>query len=156
MSNLNDRQQAAYSQLDWMAGGAMGDVVEELHKEGHVSDAHYVTACRFLHDLRRSHGTSDGIVGQLCERVQTSTRERLAPPGGGDFDAYERVRRVLDGLFGHERRLIGFLVVQKELARGSLSDFGRQMSGYKTNKTTRAYAVGRINGLLASIAELYG
>lgn len=156
MSNLNDRRHAVALQLDWMAGGAMGDVLEELHKEGHVSDAHYVATCRFLHDLRRSHGTSDGIVGQMCERVQTSTRERLAPPGGGDPDAWVRVMRALNGLAWHERMLFSYLVRQKELARGSLSDFGRQVSGYKTNKTTRAYAVGRINSLLASIAELYG
>lgn len=140
--------------MDLLAGGAAGDIVSELHKEGHISDHAYVVFCRFLHDLRMCHGTSDGIVGQLSERVQSSTRARLAPPGGGDPDSYARVRKVFDGLFDHERRLFGYLVTQRERAFNSLSDFGRQTSNYKTNKTTRAYTVGRVNGLVASIAEL--
>ena len=156
MSNYRDRYAELSSQIDWMAGGAMGDVVDELHREGHVSDAHYVASCRLLEDMRRSHGTSDGIVGQVCERVQSSRRERLAPPGGGDPDAFARMTRLLDGLAGHERRLLNFLIVQRELARGSLSDLGRMSSGYKTNKTTRAFAVGRVMSLLASIHEVYG
>jgi hypothetical protein len=152
MSSLKDRQNA---QIDWMAGGAMGDVVDELYKEGHVSDVEYVACCRFLDDLRRSHGTSDGIVSQVCERVQTSRRERLAPPGGGDPDAFARVTRFLDGLPQHQRAWINFLIVKREVARGSLSDLGRIFSGYKTNKTTRAFATGRVTAIVASIAESY-
>jgi hypothetical protein len=141
--------------FDLSAGGAAGDIISELRKEGHISDWAFVTFHRFLHDLRCCHGTSDGIVGQLAERVQTSTRSRLAPPGGGDPDAYARVRRVLDRMLDHERQLFGYLVKQRELARGSLSDFGKQTSGYRTNKTSRAYSVGRISGLVATVAELW-
>lgn len=156
MSNLRDRQSQLSTQIDWMAGGAMGDVVDELYKEGHVSDLEYVACCRFLDDMRRSHGTSDGIVGQVCERVQTSTRERLAPPGGGDPDAFARVTRLLNSLPTHQRAWISSLIVKREVARGSLSDLGRIFSGYKTNKTTRAFAVGRVTAIVASIAEAYG
>jgi hypothetical protein len=152
MSSLRDRQNA---QIDWMAGGAMGDVVEELHKEGHVSDAEYVACCRFLEDMRRSHGTSDGIVSQVCERVQTSRRERLAPPGGGDPDAFARVTQLLNGLPHHQRTWMNSLILKREAVRGSLSDLGRIASAYKTNKTTRAFAVGRITAIFASIAEQY-
>jgi hypothetical protein len=141
--------------VEWMAGGSMADVVEELRKEGHVSDAHYVASCRLLEDMRRAHGSSDGIVGNVCERVQTSRRVRLGPPGGGDQDAFDRMMRMLDALSQHERKLLGFLIVQRELPRGSLSDLGRMTSGYQTNKTTRAFAVGRISSLLASIHERY-
>lgn len=156
MSTLKDRSRAHASSMDWNAGGAMGDVVEELHREGHVPDDHCLAVYRLLEDMRRAHGSSDGIVGQVCERVQTCTRERLAPPGGGDLDAFNRMTRLLDALSVHERRLLNFLVVQRELARGSLSDLGRMSSGYQTNKTTRAFAVGRISSLLASIHESYG
>lgn len=156
MSNHRDRQAQLSAYLDTMAGGALGDVFDELHREGHISDGDYVACCRFLDDLRRSHGNSDGIVGQVCERVQTSTRERLAPPGGGDVDAFARVTRLLDSLPDHQRKWIGSLIVKREVARGSLSDLGRITSAYKTNKTTRAFAVGRITAISASIAERYG
>jgi hypothetical protein len=138
-----------------MAGGSMGDVMAELHREGHIKAEDYVAVCWLLEDMRASHGTSAGIVGEVCEKVQTSLRERMCPPGGGDPDAFDRMSRVLDRLRAHERDLLRVLVVQRELPRGGLSDMGRLRSAYRTNKTTRAFAVGMIASLASSIAQLY-
>lgn len=141
---------------DWMAGGAFGDVVGQLGKEGHVPAPHLVSAFRLLSDMRSAHGTSAGIVPQYGERVQTSIRARQHPPGGGNPDAFARMSRLLASLRAHERALLAWLIIHRELPRGELSDLGRMASGYRTSKTTRAHTVGRISGLLASIAELYG
>ena len=138
-----------------MAGGSFPDVLNELHKEGHITATQYAAASRFVMDLQRSHGTSDGIVSQTQERVQTSLRERLAPPGGGDVDAFARMDKLLSQLRRHERLILEFLILRRELPRGSLCDLGRQLSRYQTNKTTRAAAVGRIGALLDSVVELY-
>jgi len=139
-----------------MAGGSFPDVLAELHKEGHITDRQYGTACRFVADMQASHGTSDGIVSQTQERVQTSHRARTRPPGGGDPDAFARMDRLLCQLRSHERGVLEFLILRRELPRGSLCDLGRQLSRYQTNKTTRAAAVGRIGALLDSVVELYG
>ena len=71
---------AGASSENWMAGGSFRDVLMELHKEGHISDVQYVTACRLVQDMQRAHGSSAGIVSQPQERVQTSLRSRTAPP----------------------------------------------------------------------------
>jgi hypothetical protein len=155
MSGPLARAEARKLAFHGMAGGSMGDVMEELHKEGHIRSAHYVAVCKLLDDMRRSHGTSAGIVSMPSERVDTSIRDRLAPPGGGDQDAFARMSKALERLRSHERELLAFLVLQRELARGALSDYGRQWSSYKTNKTTRAVAVGKVSSLAASIAEAY-
>ncbi len=151
---MSDRAARARFSLDSMAGGAFGDIVCEMQREGHVPSAHLASAYKLLRDMRAAHGASAGIVPLYGERVQASLRSRERPPGGGDPDAFARMRRVLDGLSEHERALLGWLIVSKELPRGSLSDLGRMHSGYKTARTTRAYAVGRIASLLASIHEL--
>ncbi len=139
---------------NWMAGGATEDVVDELRKEGHVTDRQYVAVRRFLDDMRKAHGSSGGIVPQYGERVQSSLRERMAPPGGGDPDAFVRMNRVLTGLREHERQLLGYLIVKRELPRGSLTDRGRMTSGYSNGKTARAFTTGQIRALFESIAEL--
>jgi len=156
MANYRDRRNAARKALDKIAGGSIGDVIEELHREGHIKDSHYVAVCRLLADMRTHHGDSGGIVSEVQERVQTCIRERLCPPGGGDPDAFARMSRALNLLRPHERELLNFLVVKKELGRGALSDWGRLRSAYRTNKTTRAAAVGQVTCLAASIAEVYG
>jgi len=134
----------------------MGDVMAELHREGHIRPEQYIAVCRLLADMRAASGTSDGIVGQVAVRVQTSLRERHCPPGGGDLDAFARWSRVISGLREHERAVLCYLIRKGELPRGGLSDYGRLASAYRTNKTTRAFAVGKIGALAASIAELYG
>jgi hypothetical protein len=162
MSNRTLSADAFFFQLgrgaaleSWMAGGAMGEAVEELRKEGHVSEPQWMACRRFLEDLRRLHGSSAGIVPLYQERVQTSVRARSRPPGGGDPDAFARVTRVLNSLHPHERNTLGYLIVRKELPRGSLADFGRLYSAYKQNKTAKAFSTGVVQSLLASIACLY-
>jgi len=127
--------------------------VHELYREGHIPEEHYVSAQRFLQDVRKFHGHSHGVV-QYGERVQSSYKDRL-PVLGGRPDAFRRMQKMLDGLYAHDRGLFNYLVRQKELARGSLSDLGRMWSGYTTNKTTRAYMTGRVASLVASMHESY-
>lgn len=153
---MSHRALARSSSEDWMAGGCLGDVLVELRKEGHISDQQYALACCLLRDMRKAHGNSNGIVASFMqERVQTSTRNRDRPPGGGDPDAFRRMDAVLHGLRRHERDVLAYLICRRELPRGSLSELGRGRSAYKTQKTMRAAAVGRIGALLDSIAEVY-
>ena len=135
-------------------GGALGDVVDEVYKEGHIPAAHYASAQCFLRDMRKFHGHSFGIV-QYAERVQSSYKDRL-PALGSRPEAFRRMQKVLDGFYEHDRGLFNYLVRKKELARGALSDLGRMWSGYKTNKTTRAYMVGRVASMVATMHETYG
>ena len=140
---------------NWMAGGSMGDVVAILRREGHLSDMQYAAAARLLRAMRRAHGSSGGIVGELQERVQTSIRERIAPPGGGDPDAFALVDRVLSKLRRHERELLGHLIVMRELPRGgSLADRGRARSGFEHTRSARACTTGQIVSLLDTVVEL--
>lgn len=131
----------------------MGDVISDLHNEGHISPRQFRAVVCFLSDWQAYHGHSGGLVGQLAEKVQTAPREPLWPPGGPvgivEFD------RRLNRLRPHERTLLRFLVTHREKARGTLSDLGRQISGYKTAKTTRAVVVGRVGALCDSLAEIY-
>lgn len=131
----------------------MSDVISDLHTEGHITPRQFRAAVAFLCDLQASHGSSGGLVGEVAERVQTGVRARLWPPGGpaGIVALDQRLRRLRP----HERRLMAFLVTHSELARGSLSDFGRTHSGYQTARTTRAVTVGRIGALLDTLAEEY-
>jgi len=134
----------------------MGDVLEQLHREGHISDKLYVVAARLLEDMRRAHGTSGGIVTlELSERVQSSTRPRWRPPGGGDPDAFSRMDSVLGRLHAHERETMAYMIKARELPRGRLADRGRQVSGFEHSRSASAYMTGRICSLLESIAELY-
>jgi hypothetical protein len=132
----------------------MGDVLEDLRSEGHLSARQHRAMALFLRDLQANHGTSEGVVGLLAERVQSSTRSRLWPPGGSS-GGLAALDALLYGLRPHERRLVAFLVKHREEARGTLSDFGRVHSGYKTPRTTRAVAIGRIGALLDTLADEY-
>lgn len=136
------------------AGGAMEEVIDVLRREGHVPDRLYVSALHLLGDMRNALGSSAGLVGQLGVRVDSSRRG-----GHGAFRhsaAFERMRRILDGLRPHERELMRWLVTCRELERGTLVDRGRLTSGYEHARTARAYATGQIVSLLATIADGYG
>lgn len=138
----------------WEAGGSLGDILVDLHKEGHISNDQFVSACRFLEDLKNARGNSNGLVPVVEERVQTSIRARLFPAGGAANEAQNRMAGVLDQLRLHEREVLHFLIMKRELSRGTLTDFGRITSNYKTAKTMRAVAVGQVRSLLAAIAEI--
>lgn len=140
----------------WLAGGAFPDSLMEMQRDGaHIPPDHLASARRFLDCLQACHGDSVGVVGMYGERVQTSFRQRLRPSGGaGNERARALMERVIAGLRSHERALLMWLIIRKELPRGALADLGRQASAYRTSKTTRAYTVGRISALLATIHEL--
>ncbi len=137
-------------------GGAMGDMISDLHGEGHISARQLRAALAFLNDLHAWHGSSEGLVmGDMQDRVQLCRGARLWPPGGSSSASLAALDARLNRLRGHERRLMASLVKCRELARGSLSDLGRQLSGYKTARTTRAVMVGRIGALLDTLADEY-
>jgi hypothetical protein len=131
----------------------MGDVLDDLAAEGHLSTRQYRAVVLFLADLRAYHGRSDGLVGQTTEKVDSALREQICPPGGprGIVELDNRLNRLRP----HERRTMRDLVICREKPRGTLSDLGRLLSGYKTAKTTRAVMVGRIGALLDTLAEEY-
>lgn len=131
----------------------MGDVLDSLREDGHLSDRRYKAGMLFLADLQAAHGSSDGLVGQTAEKVDNGVRERLRPPGGPSGIA--ALDQRLNRLRKHERELMGWLVQHKERNRGSLADLGRVDSGYRTVKTGRAYAAGRVASLLDTLAEEY-
>jgi hypothetical protein len=131
----------------------MGDVLDTLKEDGHLSERRYRAGMLFLADLQAAHGSSDGLVGQASEKVDSGARERLRPPGGPSGIAELDGR--LNRLRRHERRLMEWLIRHRELNRGSLADLGRMDSGYATVKTGRAYAAGRIASLLDTLAEEY-
>lgn len=130
----------------------MGDVLEALHAEGHLSPRQHRAFALFLCSLQAQHGTSEGIVMQLAERVQSSSKGRLRPPGGrpGHIAGLDA---LLHRLRPHERRLLAFMIRHRELPRGSLRDFGRQVSGYTDRIPARAVAIGRIGALLDTLAD---
>jgi hypothetical protein len=134
-------------------GGSMGDVLDSLREEGHLSDRRYRAGMAFLAELQASHGQSAGLVGQLAEKVDTGATQRLWPSGGSRGIVALDAR--LNRLRRHERELMSWLVQHKERNRGSLADLGRIDSGYQTVRTGRAYAAGRIAALLDTLAEEY-
>jgi hypothetical protein len=133
----------------------MVDVLTSLVKEGHLTQAQARAGYAFLKELQQYHGTSAGLVGQVQERVDMTTRSRLAPPDGGGMGTGS-IDLIVQGLRPHEQDLLRFLVIHKELPRGSLADWGRQNSGYKTPKTCKAMAVGAVRSMLDSMAAIYG
>lgn len=136
-------------------GGSMGDVFADMRTEGHLSERQHLAGMLFLRDLQGQHGHSSGIVGEMRDKVDVSVRPRLWPPGGPSGSGLAPLDARLNRLRGHERRLMGWLIKHRELARGTLSDFGRLHSGYQTAKTQRAVAVGRIGALLDTLADEY-
>lgn len=130
----------------------MGDVLEEWKQEGHLTERQYLAGRVLLAILQRCHGSSDGIVGQLLDKVDGSTRCPDWPPGSG-ADVAE-LERLLKGLRRHEREFMRHLVVHRERPRGTVADWGSVKSSYRTNKTRRAFTVGRGTGFLDSVAEL--
>lgn len=133
-------------------GGSMGDVIEDMAEKGHLNARQREAAALFLAALQAHHGSSQGIVGSTSDKVDCTLQLPCWPPGGGvPVDACER---LLKGLRGHERELLKFLVTHRELPRGSLADWGRQHSNYKTGKTQLAVTVGRVTAMLDSIAEI--
>ena len=130
----------------------MGDIIDALKEEGHLSRRQHQAGVLLLRDLRAYHGQSDGLVGQTAEKVDSGSRARLWPPGGPCIVALDA---RLNRLRPHERRLMAWLIRQRELPRGMLRDLGRDVSGYTDRIPARAVAVGRIGALLDTLADDY-
>lgn len=139
---------------DWMAGGSFPDLLTDLKRQGHISDDLYIAGCRLVHDMTRFHGSSAGIVAQYGERTAkgdgSSERRNVS-----DFDAFRRMDAILSAMRDHERKMLAFCVLSRELERGSLADWGRQQSSFKTRQQAKAVAVGQVKTLLQTISELY-
>lgn len=154
MSDLGEVAEKLGSE-DWQAGGAFPDIVKDLKLDKHIGDRLYIAGCRLAHDMQAIHGTSAGLVSRYGEYVASGVSDRLPARFGTDGDAFKRMCVVLGHLREHERSLLQFCIVSRELDRGKLCDWGRQNSGYATSKTARAAATGQIRSLLESIEEIY-
>jgi hypothetical protein len=132
------------------SGGAFATIVAELYKKGRITPRQARAAQMFLNDLTAYHGSTG--MGGYQERVDTSAR-----PGklSGWSQAHINAQAILDKLWFHERKTLGYLITRKEKARGSLADFGREVFGYSDQAMAVASAVAKIGGLLDSIAEHY-
>lgn len=131
----------------------MGDLLEDMRLGGHLTPRQHRAAMLFLRDLGAQHGTSAGIVGVVGERVDSGIRPPLCPPGGLIGADLVLLDNRLHGLRRHERWLLGFLVQHRELQRGTLRDLGRLRSGYTDRVAAQGVAVGRIGGLLDTLAD---
>lgn len=140
---------------DWQAGGAFADVLEDLKREGHISADMYVAGARLMIDMTRCHGRSSGLVSGYDDNPRKGRPDLLPSDTPEDVDAFSRMNTVLCALRSHERELLSFCVLSRDLPRGGLSEWGRQRSRYATAKTQRAMAVGQIVALLGSIFEIY-
>ena len=129
----------------------LGYVIDDIRKEASHLTNWQVQAAQLLmaHMSGPGGGSSDGLVGQISDKVDCSRRPRMFPPLGGD--ATSAISRELSRLRQHEIDLLSRIA----LGRGRcLEDYGKIHSSYKTNKTARAFAIGRVTALLDSVAEL--
>lgn len=140
------------------AGGSLPDLIADLAKSGRLTQRESRAAFQLVKDIRSSGGCSGSLGCRYGERISSGT-------GGGklDFgrpvgptDADVRLQFVLDGLSEGDREVFKFLVVNGELARPKLADFGASRAGYKPGSDTAAgYAVGRVAAMLDHIADGY-
>ena len=137
---------------DWAAGGALGEIIDDLRREGHLTDDLYAAGGRLVHDMTRCHGSSSawgvGAYGERIGRGDGVSRR-------ADFDAFQRMAAVLARLREHERTLLAFCILSRELERGKLADWGRKASSYKTRQQCKAFAVGQIRSMLETVADAY-
>lgn len=132
------------------AGGQFATIVSDLYKRGRISPRQARAAQMFLADLTAYHG-STGMAGYQ-ERVDTSTTgSKLS----GWTQAHCNCQRILDRLWFHERETLHYLITQRERARGSLADLGRQLYGYADQDMAVAAATAKISAVLETIAEQY-
>ena len=131
----------------------LGFIIEDIRKEAsHLTQDQYMAA---LHIIRYMEGlagvgSSDGLVGQMQDKVDCSTKARTFPPiGSGYMD--ERTARQIRQLRQHEIALLTRIAHGRG---GALEEYGKINSSYKVNRTARAFAIGRVTALLESVAEL--
>lgn len=140
---------------DWQAGGALPDILHDLKREGHLSDTLYVDGCRLVHDLTRCHGTSAGLTGRYGEQVDMGRGDGMPRSWQTDPDAFARVERVLSSLRHHERRVLERCILARQMARGAMGEWGREMTAYSDRAQCKAAAVGIVVAMVRSISEAY-
>jgi hypothetical protein len=134
------------------AGGSMAEVLDEMRRQKRLTDSELHAGYLFLRDLCAYHGRTGGLVGSTAERVDKS----LSVGAGANWTrAHERCQRALDGLHGHERRVLEWMICHRERARPDLATLGRQVSTYSNRDHAIAAAVSAIAGVLRSIMEVY-
>lgn len=138
---------------NWQAGGSLGDVLEDLAREGHLTQSQMRAILLFMYDLKTHHGSTAGLVGKLDERVSTSFNFSRLPQGVRNVESFARLSKLFQSLHAHERDFLSFLVRSRELPRGGLGDWGRMHSAYSNAKQSRAFAVGQVRSLAQTIAE---
>ena len=134
----------------------LGYVIDDIRGDGRGEGASHLTIWQYqaaqliMQHMAGTIGSSEGLVGQMGTKVDCSTRPRMAPPNpGGAIN--EQVSRQLKGLREHEVELLSRIAY----GRGRcLEDYGKVKSSYKTSKTARAFAIGRVTALLDTVAEL--
>ena len=99
----------------------MPDILEELDQDGHLTPRQRQAAALILRHLRASHGSSNGVVGEIAEKVDTS-RQPPAWPAGSDGAPIGILDGMLRGLRLHERELVAF-------SNGSVRCGGRRRHG---------------------------
>lgn len=133
------------------SGGAFASIVSDLFKKGRITPRQARAAQMFLDDLTSYHGTSG--AGGYGERVDNSRK-----PGGklsGWTQSHINAQAILDKMWHHERRTLEYLILNREKARPSLADFGREAFGYTEPHSAAAAAIAKIGCLLDSISEHY-
>lgn len=80
-------------------------------------------------------------------------------PTAGENPAMERLRYLCETyLPNHESRLLRMLMLEtfQAVKMYSLEQLGKHMSGYGDSAQARAAAIGRLHGMLDSLAEFHG
>lgn len=146
---------------DWMSNrrkvspgaplGPLPDILDDISE--HLQPRTRRAAALFVAAVQSSHGSSAALVtGDLSNtRVDISRTARGAPPGGQSTMLMEK---LLKGLRRHERALIHALVTSPERGVVSLSAYGKSRSSYDSQRTARAFATGRLVGLLETLSEV--
>lgn len=140
---------------DWEAGGSLPDLLEELYKGEHIDVRHLAVAGALVCDMRQIHGSSGGLTARYGSQVDGGRSEGRPPRFGARPEAFDRMNRVLRGLRQHERELLKRCILNRELRRGGLAQWGREQSAYAHGDTARAFAVGQVKSMLETLGELY-
>jgi hypothetical protein len=130
----------------------MADLIQDLAAEKHLSPRQLRAAGMFLRELQAHHGHSAGLVMHLSEKIDAGRQARLRPPGGASIAALDS---RLGKLHQHERVLLAALVRHGEKGKATLSDYGKARSNYQTQRTSKAFATGRVSALLETLADTY-
>lgn len=133
-----------------MPAGALATTIEEIRKEGHLTAWQYQAYQLIQAYLQASTGgSSAGLVMVAGDKVDRSATARSHPPGGSALD--EQTARLFRDLRKHELKLLNVMATGRY---GCLEHYGKVNSGFRSSKTARPWAIGQVQALLESVAEL--